>query len=441
MTEILRETENPIWDFPTITEVDRSVTKLDYLKVYEDHHGAGSLQNADNFSFTTDNEDLWLLPGKSYLKINFYLRKLDSTPYLWDNRAAVQEIPAQGGNPAVPAVAAVDADDINLSDNAYNLFEEARYYINDQEVERIDHVGISTLINQILQTNSTDKQSAIKHTQLLFFDEDTKRQTYMRKRRGHLHVLLPISKIFPFCKTNDHVFRGVKHRITLTKNDINRLLKKSPAVANGKIFIENMTWVVPYVEPSLGVMSSLETQLATSSEFKLNWEAVNTFKEQPALNREVRLSLAATVHKPTKLYVALQNLNRYNSLLAHSMTFDNLNLEEIYAEVNSVRFPEKPMEFSFGDDDYTEVYNRFLEQCKSGQSPIDFEKFKEKYSIIPIDVSKHQPELFENSNFPIINIYLKFSQAPTEQYIAWVIVCNEREATLNIDNRKMRVIR
>lgn len=435
MTDILRETENEIWDFPTINKIDDSIVKYDYMKVYEDHHGSGSLEDATNFSFTTDNEDLWLLPSKGYLKINFYLRKVNGNLHQFQDVAAVG---AQGGN---PAVAAAVAEEINLCDNGYNLFEEGRYFIGDQEVERIDHVGISTLLQQLLEAHTKDKHNSIKHTQLLFFNDDDQRKNYVRSRRGHLHILLPVSKIFPFCKSNQHVFRGVKHRITLTLNNANRLIQKAAGVDDGKIYVEDMEWIIPYVEPSLSVMSKLETQLSATNEFNLQWEAINTFKEQPPRNREVRIPLAATVHKPTKIFLALQNINRDTSSEVNSMVFDNLELEEIYAEVNSVRFPEKPMQFHFGDDDFTEVYDRFLDQCEDKGSHVDFNMFKNKYPVICIDVSKHKHELFENSNFPTINLYLKFREVPAHQYIAWVIVCNERQATLNIENKKMRVIR
>ncbi len=33
------------------------------ITVYEDSHGAGTLENSDHYSFTANNEDLWLLPS------------------------------------------------------------------------------------------------------------------------------------------------------------------------------------------------------------------------------------------------------------------------------------------------------------------------------------------------------------------------------------------
>ncbi len=441
MTQVLRETESEIWDFPSINQVDDSITKYEYLKVYEDHHGAGRLDEAKSFSFTTENEDLWIIPSKSYLKLNVYLRKIDGTPYIWENVAHRPAVGNAGDDDYQPAVAAVAADDINISDNAYNLFEEARLFLGDQEVERIDYLGITTLMQQLFKTTSDAKQTPIKHKELLFLNEADDRKAYIRNRRGHLHLMLPVSKIFPFYQQNDHVFRGMKHRITFTLNDINRMIKKAQAVDNAKIYIEGMEWLVPYVEPSLSVMTKLETQMAKSNEFSLEWNAINVFKHQPQRNREVRLSLAATVHKPTKVYLALQNINKDTESNTNSMVFDHMDLEELFVEVNSVRFPEKPLKLSYGDDDYMEIYDRFLKECDNKESLIDYENFKNNYAIVCIDVSNHKPELFDTSTFPVINLYMKFNQAPAYDYLAWVLVENERTATLNISDKKMRVIR
>ena len=131
MNTFLQETESPIWEFPSIAAKDTSIVKYDYTKVYEDSHGAGTLENLDHYSFTTNNEDLWLLPSESYLNLTIRLRNEDGNQYVWQDRAAIG--------------AAAAAEDVSLSDNGFNIFEEARYYIDDKEIERIDPVSYTHL--------------------------------------------------------------------------------------------------------------------------------------------------------------------------------------------------------------------------------------------------------------------------------------------------------
>ncbi len=67
MNTFLQETDSPIWEFPSIATKDTSIDKYDYTKVYEDSHGAGTLETSDHYSFTANNEDLWLLPSDFYM--------------------------------------------------------------------------------------------------------------------------------------------------------------------------------------------------------------------------------------------------------------------------------------------------------------------------------------------------------------------------------------
>jgi hypothetical protein len=438
MSKILQDIESEIWDIPSIGKKDNSIVKQDVIKVYEDHHGSSNLLDATSFSFTTDNEELWLLPSESYLKINCYLRKPDKNAFNFIEIAAVGADAA--ADPPVVAAPLVPAQDINVCDNGFNLFEEARYYINNDEVERIDYLGMNTLVQQLFNVNTDAKQNAVRHSELLFFEDHEDRQEYVKESHGHLHLLLPINKIFRFIKENNHVFRGVKHRITLSLNDAGRLIRKAANVPEGKIFINEMTWVIPYYEPSLDIMSRLESQFAKSSEFTLTWPNLSVFKYQPMKLREVRLPLACTIHKPTKIFVALQKLIR-NTQEHQSMVLDHLDMEEAYVEINSEKFPDKPLSFNFADKDYMELYQNFLDNCENKETLVDYLTFRNKYPILCIDVSKHKPELFENSTFPNLVLNLKFKNVPTQDYICWLIIENEREATLNIENRKMHVVR
>ena len=320
------------------------------------------------------------------------------------------------------------------------VFEEARYYINDKEIERIDHLGIATLVNNILKYTSEEKLNAVKHTQLWFLNKDNDGRTFVRNCSGTLNLLLPLNRIFPFCDQVDHIFRGVKHRITFTLNKPERLVLKANAVANGQVAITKCVWMMPYAEPSLSIMAKLETQLAKDSSHNLSWSALNVYRNQPPKNLEVRLSLSSTIHKPERVFVALQNLNRNTSQNHSSMRFDNMNVESVNVEINSVQFPDKEIKNNFTNREITEIYDRFL-QCSRYMTKIDFETFRTLFPIFHIDVSHHKPELYENTQFPNIVVNLRFREIPAHDYLVWVLIYNHREATLNLESKKMRVIR
>ena len=79
------------------------------------------------------------------------------------------------------------------------------------------------------------------------------------------------------------------------------------------------------------------------------------YKEQLPKQHEIRIPLASSIHKPNRIFLALQQLERDNSQNHDSMLFDHLNLEECFVEVISVRFPDSPIKMSFDVHNYAEV--------------------------------------------------------------------------------------
>ena len=428
MDTVLSKTENKIWDIPAVNLRDDTVEKYDYVTVYEDTHGAGSLSNADQFSFTTNNEDIWYVPGQSYLLVTVKVTKADGTEYDWEGDPTA-------GVPRPP-------DNVSLCDNGYNVFSEGRYYIDDKEVERIDYLGIASAINQFTQVTDRTEKESLKHSQLWFLNDETERKKYINECSGIVQLLLPLDKIFPFCSQVDHAFRGSKHRITFRLNDSTPLIKRGTGVTDGKVVVQKMEWKVPHVEPSLEMMTKMEGLMAKDSQFKVNWDAVNVYRIQPAKTKEIRTSLSSTIHKPTHVFIGFQNLTKYTSQKEDCMHFNDLEVEGWQMEVNSVRFPDQEENSKWKNrSGYIEMYQRFLEACKGRKSQVDYDLFREYYPILHVDVSKHKSQLFENTSFPNIVVNVKFRKEPAFDYIMWVVVYNEREAVLNLEQKKMRVIR
>jgi hypothetical protein len=89
------------------------------------------------------------------------------------------------------------------------------------------------------------------------------------------------------------------------------------------------------------------------------------------------------------------------------MRFDNMNVESVNVEINSVQFPDKEIKNNCTNREITEVYDRLL-RCSRYTTKIDFETFRTLFPIFHIDVSDHKPELYKNTQFPNIVINLKF---------------------------------
>lgn len=417
LNKYLEHDENMIWDIPSFLTLDDSVTKYDYITVYDDNHGTGDLSNATEFSFTTDNEDIFIVPANSFLLLKVQLRRADN------------------GQPYVGADATVTIDC-----NAFNLFSQARLYIGDEEIERIDHVGISTLLYNLTKYNFSEvnsvRESQLVHTQKTFIRD------YVAQCNRNVELLLPIRKMFNFFHQNRFSFRGVKHRIVLNLNDQNKIVTKWGDVppANGKATISSMIWKIPHVEPSLQMRAKLETMLAKNSSLNLKWIATNTFKFSPPRNTEIRIPIASSIHRPTHVFIAFQNANRETDQEQSYMHFDHLNLTEVSVNIDSISFPDRAVKCDFANKHVNEAYLRFLDACEHGVTwEESYRNFINQYPIFHIDVSRHPEELYENSRFPNIVINAKFNAAPAADYNMFVIVYNIREVNLNLENKKMRI--
>jgi hypothetical protein len=89
--------------------------------------------------------------------------------------------------------------------------------------------------------------------------------------------------------------------------------KVGAATPNGKAVINKIVWKIPQVEPSLPMQAKLEQMLSRNSQYTVTWPAINVFKLMPPKTTEIRVPLASTIHKPTNVFVAFQNLNRSTS--------------------------------------------------------------------------------------------------------------------------------
>lgn len=428
MLDLLAKTSQAAeaWNLVTMIPVDRSIHEYERMTHYEDSHGAGSLASATRLSFTTQNREVWLVPSKSYL--------------LFDIKIQKGVMPAEEGATIEYAWNAA-AVGVNMMDNGANVFSQARYYIEDNEIEHLDHVGIGTVVDGLLHHNTQEKVNMVKYPEMWFGTDDAGRKSYVNKCQGKIQLLIPLERIYTFCKHVRHAFRGVQHRITLTLNDAKSIIMNSANnIPDGAVFIEKAVWVIPKLTPSLEKQAELETTLASSPQLDLQWPAINVYREQPPKNTDVRIQLASTIHRPIRILVGLQKLTRSTVQNKESaMVFDNLGLEEVNVSLNGQKFPNERMlkaDFSQPSGAH-EVYQRFLDACQDRNTIIDYDTFRTSYPLYHVDLSHRKDELFETSTFPQITVQLKFKQAPAEDYYVYMIIYNQRSGRLDVNEKKM----
>ena len=234
-----------------ITDPILSDDSIDKYEDIEYHPVAGTNLNFSgaDIRLVIETQDIFTHPSESYLIIEGELKKADNNRY--------------GNN-----------DDIALTNNGImHLFKRIRYDLSGQEIENIMNVGQATTMLGLLKY--PDDFSKSKGLNQLWYKDTTNtavladnvgfkiRHDYVinnSQPRGSFSFRIPLKHIFGFCGDYDKVVYGLKHNLTLTRNDDNDAIYKTDAdngavppvdiVVNGKVVLSRVSWFMPHVTPA-----------------------------------------------------------------------------------------------------------------------------------------------------------------------------------------------
>ena len=230
MSSILRITD-PI---PSDTSIDR-YEDIEYEPVAEtnlNNHGG-------DIRLYIEAHDIFMHPSKSYLIIEGRLTKADNNSY-------------------------GDNDVISLTNNGVmHLFKNILYELLGQEIEKIMYPGQATTMLGLIKY--PDNFSKSKGLNQLWYKDTLNtadldhnagfkiRHDYIinnSRPRGSFSFKIPLKHIFGFCEDYDKVVYGLKHALTLTRNDDNDAIFRANAADAGKITLSKISWFMPQVMPA-----------------------------------------------------------------------------------------------------------------------------------------------------------------------------------------------
>ena len=236
----------------SILRITDPILKDDSIDKYEDiayEPIAGTNINApgQDIRLTIETQDIFTHPSESYLIVEGQLLK-------------------RGVNP--PNDPTYDnADLITLTNNGImHLFKRIRYDLSGQEIENIMNVGQATTMLGLLKYPNDFSEN--KGLNQLWYNDTTanadNNNVGFKKRRirilinenvGSFSFKIPLKHIFGFCEEYDKIVYGLKHTLTLTRNNDNDAIFKSsiraghPAVdtvVDGIVYLSKITWFMPH---------------------------------------------------------------------------------------------------------------------------------------------------------------------------------------------------
>ena len=260
--------------------------------------------------------------------------------------------------------------------------------------------------------------------------------------------------IFGICEDYNKVQYGLKHTLTLTRNDNNdAIFRKGPdnlgagAVDAGNIILSKISWFMPHVTPADKDKMELYKIIERKEKLPVGYRMIqcDTASIPHATSISWRLSVKSSPEVPRFIIVDFQTSKSGNQEENPSI-FDNVNVTNIYVMLNSMRYPTADYNISFPAQKFSRVYGDAAEfrskffnmDSLISNLNITPSDYKTLYPLFLFDVSKQSEKL--NYSTTDIQIKMHFSENVEVGTQAYAVTISDRLINFQSDGNKMSVV-
>ena len=396
---------------------------------------------------TIETQDIFTHPSESYLIVKGRLIKADGTPY----------------DPA---------NLVTLTNNGImHLFKRIRYDLSGQDIENIMNVGQATTMLGLLKY--PDDFSKSKGLNQLWYKDTTNianndnigfsiRRSYIFGDPpnvvidpvGTFSFRIPLKHIFGFCEDYDKIVYGLKHNLTLTRNNDNDAIYKSGAVdgggndtyADGRVLLEKITWFMPHVMPADEDKMKLYKIIERKEKIPVGYRMIQC-DSAIVTGRDFswRLAVKSSPEVPRFIIVGFQT-NKIGNQKQNPSIFDNLDVRNIYVMLNSMRYPTADYNIGFGKQKFSRPYgdvadfrSKFFNMDELISSPnINPSDYRTLYPLFLFDVSKQSEKLKYSTTDIQVKIHFGGNIPPNTQVYA--VIISDRLINFQSDGNKFSVV-
>ena len=430
-------------DMLNIAEPESVDESIEYeFREYKPQNPA-AINSGQAIQIDIHNQDIYVQPSRSYLQIEG------------------QVTPAAGGAYATTAA-------ISFINNAIPFFfSQIRYWLNGSEIENVMNPGqVTTMKGMLTYGDDFSKAEGLNQC----WQKDTtaaaalantgwvaRRQMIIVKPNpvGTFSFCVPLKYLFGFCDDYTKVIYGVKHSLLLSGKQDNEVIFRDggvpagglTAAAAGVITLTKLAWLMPHVMPSIYYRNILDTQKENKIKVPVAFRALqgDQLAVQISTTFSWPLAIKTGTEKPRWLLIAFQT-GRSGSQTVNPAVFDHLQVRNIYALLNSDRYPLIDMSLNFTQmktsraykalRDFKEEYYGIEGRESSNQvTPIDFVNF---FPIFVLDVRRQSERL--KTSVHNIQIRAEFNANPPANTIAYATLISDRMLTLDSDGNKFNVV-
>lgn len=344
-----------------------------------------SFNHNDEIRIVIQNQDLYVLPHKSYIYIE---GRINCTPPPVAEGARAPETPCFVNNAAG------------------FLFNEIRYELNGFPIDICKNVGITSTLKGYISFSPNDMSRMRISSWNIKSDQ--------KATAGYVNFCIPLKSIFGFAEDYRNIIMNAKHELILVRSnsDVNVFVGPSD---HSTITIDKIQWRIPHVTVSDSEKLKLMQIINKKQQLQLNYRTWELYEYPvlPTTNKHIwSVKASSQLNTPRFIIVAFQT-GRNNTIVADKSRFDHCDLLDLKVYLNSESFPYENLNVNFGNYQYAilyEMYARFQEEFYHDRSPyygapmLTFEEFRTIAPIIVVDCS-HQNETLKKS---IIDIRIEF---------------------------------
>ena len=438
----------------SILRITDPILKDDSIDKYEDiayEKIAGTNLNSpgQDIRLTIETQDIFTYPSESYLIVEGYLEK--------------------NLNPPNATVYNRNTDLITLTNNGImHLFKRIRYDLSGQEIENLVHPGqATTMIGLLKYPDDFSKSKGLN--QLWYKDTNTNAtignngNAGFSVRRHHIFASdpvgtfsfrIPLKHIFGFCGDYDKIVYGLKHNLTLTRNNDNDAIYRNDndtagaAMVDGRVILTDIFWFMPHVTPADQYKMELYKIIERKEKIPVGYRMIQCDSAsipQNSSDFSWRLSVKSSPEVPRFIIIGFQ-AGKSDNQQQNPSIFDNVNVSNIYAMLNSTRYPTVDYNIDFDKNMFSRVYgdaaefrSKFFNMDELISNP-NFTplEYRLMYPLFLFDVSKQSEKLKYSTTD--IQIKMHFKNGLNANTQVYGVIISDRLINFQSDGNKFSVV-
>ena len=420
-------------DILRITDPILSDHSIDKYEEFEYGTVAGTNLNSfgSDIRLTIETQDVFTHPSESFLIIEGQLVRNDN-----NNEYAVGDL-------------------ITLTNNGImHLFKRIQYDLSGQVIESLqypDDFSKSKGLNQLWYKDTTENANnnnagfSIRRSYIIVNADPI----------GTFSFKIPLKHIFGFCEDYDKVVYGLKHTLTLTRNNDNEAIFKTDnvvggvdAVVDGKVVLSKVSWFMPHVTPADKDKMELYKIIERKEKIPVGYRMIqcdNAVIPPTSTSFSWRLSVKSSPEVPRFIIVGFQT-NKSGNQKTNPSLFNNVNVSNMYVMLNSMRYPAVDYNISFNKQQFSRIYgdaadfrSKFFNMDELVSSPnINPSDYRTLYPLFLFDVSKQSEKLKYSTTD--IQFKMHFSVGIPNNTQAYAVIISDRLINFQSDGNKFSVV-